>query len=177
MHVSAELLLLFARGALPLEMLAELEGEHVRDLCPECRSEWDAARAEAVPERRPFALPAAPHPPLAEPAAEDRFVSLADYDERRARLSVQRHELRKAREDLSHLLKLPPEDWPGRIAAGHSRFRSRAFAELLLAESRSREGSDPELAGRLAGLVPEVLHWMPATAEACVVSVLLPPNR
>lgn len=165
MHVSVDLLLDVARGALPLEMLAEVEADHVRDLCPECRSEWRAARAEAAPRREPFAPPAAPHPPLSEPAAEDRFVSLADYDERRARISVQRHELRKAREDLSNLLKLPPEDWRDRIASGQSRCRSRAFAELLLAEARSRASSEPELAGRLAALVPDVLHWMPQTTE------------
>ena len=165
MHVSVDLLLDVARGALPLETLAEVEADHVRDLCPECRSEWQAARAEAAPRREPFAPPAAPHPPLSEPAAEDRFVSLADYDERRARISVQRHELRKAREDLSNLLKLPPEEWADRIAFGLSRCRSRAFAELLLAESRSRAATEPELAARLASLVPEALHWMPPTAE------------
>jgi len=165
MHVSAEMLLLFARGELPIEMLAEIEADHVRELCSECRSEWDAAQAESVPVRPPAAQPAAPHPPLPEPAADDWLVSLADYDERRARLSVQRHELRKAREDLSNLLKLPPKEWRARITSGHSRYRSRAFAELLLAESRSRADSEPELAERLAALVPEVLHWMPPTAE------------
>lgn len=77
------------------------------------------------------------------------------------RLAAVREARRKARRDLRELLRVPPEERVEKIFSARSRYRSRAFAELLVEEARRRVKDDPRQARQLAGLVPEVLHWIP----------------
>ena len=165
MHVTVELLLMVARGELPPEALAEIAEEHVREVCPPCRREWEAA-SDPGEARRPGRVPHAPHPPLPDLAADDHAATLASQPECRRRLSAIRRERRRASRALDALLALPPEEWPARVAASLGAFHTRAFAELLLHESRERVRAEPALAGRLAELVPEVLRRLPTTAES-----------
>jgi tetratricopeptide (TPR) repeat protein len=76
-----------------------------------------------------------------------------------------RAERTRARADLQTLLRLAPQRRAGRVRSARSRFRSRAFAELLVDEVRRRCRLDPAEAVRLADLVPLVVLWIPGPAE------------
>lgn len=68
---------------------------------------------------------------------------------------------RKARRDLRVLLRVPPAERSDKIFSARSRYRSRAFAELLVEESRHRAKDDPRQARELAALIPEIARWIP----------------
>ncbi|HEX2253504.1 MAG TPA: hypothetical protein VHQ65_09575 [Thermoanaerobaculia bacterium] len=79
-------------------------------------------------------------------------------EEEAARLRTRR---RRAERELRHLLKFPAAERRQRVLAARTRYRSRAFAERLLEESRRRVRTDAREAAGLAELVPLVVLWTP----------------
>jgi hypothetical protein len=157
-HLSFDLYLMVLRGELPPAVLAEVAHRHLLDLCSECADNWELyQRGHGAPF--PIAAGEGVGDPRHRPAfgAAARRVEQAEQDSRQER--------RRARHDLKVLLASPPAGWPARVARAQRRFRSRGFAELLLAEARRRFASEPAVAARLAGLVPEVVHWIPGAGE------------
>ena len=177
-HLDFELYLLVLGGELPAAALVHAAHDHLIDRCPACRTEWAAAGGPngssprgGLPARDAGGGPPAPDrargPGISVPAPAPRchrsvFSAAARRLEAAAR-SV-RLARRAAHRDLAALRALPRRQWPQRLEAARSRFRSRAFAELLLAEARRRLVADAAEAAELARLVPRVLHRLPAPA-------------
>lgn len=67
---------------------------------------------------------------------------------------------RKARRDLRSLLEHPVETRRSTIENARTRYRSPAFVEILVEESRRLVRHDPRAAEGLAALVPVAIHWM-----------------
>ena len=177
-HLDFELYLLFLGGELPAAALGHAAHDHLLELCPACRTEWDAAGGTnggsprgGLPVGDADGGPPAPHRtrgfgssvPAPAPRGHRSVFSAAARRLEAAARTV-RLVQREARRDLAALRALPRRQWPQRLEAAHSRFRSRAFAELLLAEARRRLVADAAEAAALALLVPRVLHRLPAPA-------------
>jgi len=133
-HLTLSDYLRVLRGQTPVEELVRKARRHLREFGP------DGGHAERLP-------------------ADLRLLSLSDLEAAKLRLSRVRAAAREARKDLHRLLKLPRSQWRRRVADARTRFRSRAFAQLLLTESRRRQPEEPLVAADLAALVPEVLSW------------------
>lgn len=147
-HVTLEQWLLALRGDLPLAALLRRAHRHLLDGCRTCRGTWAREGGPAPP---PFG--AEPGPGDSEEAGH------ADVERAIRRQSILRRLHREAREDFEDLLRLPREEWPGKVDRARTRWRSRACAQRLLAECRDRVKAAPEIAADLAGLVPRVLGW------------------
>jgi len=176
-HLDFELYLLVLGGELPAATLVRAAHDHLLDRCPACRTEWAAAGGpngnphRVLPVGDRGAGPPAPHrasgrgSPVPAPAPRcHRSVFSAAARRLEAAARSVRLARRDARRDLAALRALPRRQWPQRLDAARSRFRSRAFAELLLAEARRRLVADAAEAAELARLVPRVLHRLPAPA-------------
>lgn len=164
MHLIFELYLLVLKGELPPTVLVKAAHEHLLELCPSCVDEWNTyrrAHSSCLPIMK------APANSLRDPEGQVRHRSISGSAVRstESTLAKVRQEQRKARQDLSSLLKLEPTEWADRVQRAQTRFRSRAFAELLLAESRRRVRNEPDLGHRLATLVHVVLHWIPQAED------------
>lgn len=165
MHISLELYLMVLRNELPASTLVRVAHDHLLELCDTCEVEWQAYRSTGSADERLLAASPPPAPALRElPAAPDHY-SVSALPPRKRRLSRIREERREARRDLRRLLAVPRSEREGKIERARKRFRSRAFAELLLEESRGRVGDEPREAESLASLVPRVLHWMAGEAR------------
>jgi len=156
-HVSPELLEMVLRGELPPRTLMTLVRYHLSDLCPECRLAF-----EALPGGEGSLLqtrPAAPGPCChGEPYSSAFERAAGQAAEQADRLQDERS---AAQRDLRELLDLSPEERRRRVARAHTRFRSRALAEMLLTASAGRVRSDAADAEDLAQMVHEVLLRVP----------------
>jgi len=142
-------------GEISWEQHLRRSHEHLLDLCPACRDEWDGQ-----PGRLAVEDPVTPvTPPQPPPADLDRLeVSQQQVEAERRLLARMRQARRRAKEDLRKLDLNPVEDWPGIVGRSRSRYRSRALAELLLEQAAERARTDPGTAAALAGLVPTILE-------------------
>lgn len=172
-HVELELLVAVLEGQLPPGALLRVILGHLEALCPECAAALRSLRsASLVAEERAGVGGLAcelDQPCLAVASAgeigerfdvdEDRYLAAFASAESAlhawARRADQEH--RTARRDLAALLRLPAGRRAERIRRARSRFRSRALAELLLAECRRLSRDEPEDALEVAELVPLVL--------------------
>lgn len=138
-----------------------LDPQGIRTACRPTRV-VGAGRTEA-PEVSSASVGPAFFPALPDP----RTVGTRDglEDAVRGWMRQVRAERARARADLRTLLRLAPQRRADRVRAARSRFRSRAFAELLVDEVRHRCRLDPAEAVRLADLVPLVVLWIPGAAE------------
>ena len=163
-HLSYDLLLHVLRGDLPAELVDRQTRLHAVELCDICEAEWRAYSARDQDRAAPAApvAPAAGVEPRPAVIPDDRDqVGLGDLPASEARLSRLREVARLARVDLSRLLRLPPRQWAQRVANARTRYRSRAFATLLIDEARQRLESAPDEAAALAALIPAVLDAKP----------------
>lgn len=169
-HVDVELLMLVLEGQLPPGTLLRMIVEHLKELCPECRSslaslqrgsnEGELLEGDGVAALTDHLVRSTGGDPRYVAAFAGAESSVAAWARRL------REEQRAARRDLSTLLELPPERRARRVANARTRFRSRSLAELLVAECRRQTPRDPERARQLAELVPLVLAVVPGAAGA-----------
>lgn len=174
MHLSPDLYALVLEARLSPRALIGAAHRHLLETCPSCRLEWESLGEDERWPKVASSSPAVPPPgiELETLPGDDRHLSVADYTRRRRLLGTIRSELRKARDDLHQLRKLPRERWPERVAGAKSRFRSRALADLLVAAARTSLEEDPREAAALAGLVPEVLLRLPLAEDQPWMPVL-----
>jgi hypothetical protein len=164
-HLRFEDYLAVLQGERSFSTIDRRAHQHLLDLCADCRGEWHRLETAAQVGEL-VAVPADPQlpVPLTLPT-DDRHVSLAAPDVVDRLLALSREAARFAREDLNRLLRLPVETWARRVAGARTRFRSRAFADLLIEESRRQVRTAPEKAAALAELVPIALSRLPAAAD------------
>lgn len=168
-HVDLEFLNRFLRGELPAEGALRMLLGHVAERCPECRVALDLLVEEvSTANSKPGGEPASAAPVcdiagLRAALPDPRYVGALDKLDAEAADWARRvrAEKKRARADLRLLRRLAPEERAERIRTARSRFRSRAFGELLLAEARRLCRSEPSEAASLAELVPLVLLWLP----------------
>lgn len=168
-HVDFDFLNRFVRGELAAEGALRMLLGHIAESCPECRvaldllvEEVSTVAGQPVAER-PSTMPVCDLAGLRAALPDPRYVGALDKLEAEASDWARRvrAEKKRARADLRLLRRLPPEERAGRIRTARSRFRSRAFAELLLAEVRRLCRTEPAEAANLAELVPLALLWLP----------------
>lgn len=158
-HVRAETYEMCRKHPAVGSFLARLIHDHRLALCPECRAEWQRlaglqgeflARIERL-EARPS--------PASAPPLDDLSGSPAAVKSQREKVAVLAAKLRTAKEALWAIKRTPPGERRRKVRHARCRFRSRAFAELLIEESRTQVRADPETAAELAALVPLALAW------------------
>lgn len=174
-HIDVELLMLALEGQLPPGTLLRVIIEHLKELCPECRASLESLRDEGPggePAEACGVVALRDH--LVDTAADPRYAAAFAAAESGIEAWARRlrEEQRAARRDLAALLELPPQRREGRIARARTRFRSRALAELLLAECRRQGRTEPETARQLAELVPAVLAVVPGAEGAAWAAAL-----
>lgn len=154
LHATVDLYRLILGGMLPPRTLARTLHRHLLESCPACAEEWKAARAMVNSEEG--------SPTGAELEAVEEAVPFSSgarrVDQAAQRIRAARH---VAQIDLWRLLKLPRERREERIVNARTRYRSRAFAELLIEHCRERVRSAPREAAELLELVPLTLLWTP----------------
>ena len=167
MHVTLDQYLLTLRGVLPWELLLQQAHRHLLDLCPECygewNGEWNGGSGFGVPADGSASAPALSTAPRLP--ADSRHVSLAHVQAAQRHLSRMRAVARRAREDLARLRRAPRERWPAMVRNARTRFRSRAFAHLLLETAQEVVRTAPREAAALAALVPVALAREPARRD------------
>lgn len=126
-HITRELLRAARRGELSYRHLAEIQRAHLETVCPHCRRESEAERAEET-------LASAYRDPV-------RRVSRAARIE--AELDAIREEARKAPLLLDALRELSPEQRLLRIRNVPERFANRVLCEELLDLARACLPADP----------------------------------
>ncbi|HEY2291224.1 MAG TPA: hypothetical protein VGM86_11035 [Thermoanaerobaculia bacterium] len=142
-HITRELLRAVARGDLSERGFAQIETQHLESLCPVCRREIQAWRAERTSEEGyEYALQALP-------AVLGRHAS-----------DLLRQS-RQAERDLEELLATPPAERLARVGRSRSRFRGPVLAERLIQESRRRTPADPGEGYDLADLARAVVQRSP----------------
>lgn len=164
-HLTLDLYKLVLRGHLSPRLLLEHGHRHLLEVCEPYRAELEVdpenldSEAPAGPS---FAAPPSAGPPPPDPTRRD---SLRSLDHRLERWERVRYERRRARENLHHLREHPHDRWVPLVEDAQTRFRTRAFAELLVLESREVLPRDPAEARHLAALVPVVLRWLPGAED------------
>jgi tetratricopeptide (TPR) repeat protein len=165
MHLKVDLYLDALRGELPITALKRQVHLHLLEVCERCHREFVAAGVGLSPH--------ASEPVPAGPRDLDPLhLRRADVEAAKERLSLLRAVAAEAREDLGRLLRLPPECWHDRVAGTRTRMQSRAFAELVLSESRARIRTGPRQAAVLAALVPVALRWASPETSAWLPALL-----
>jgi len=157
MHLTLESYLRALREGSPAEVLYRRVHTHLLETCEVCAAEWQGGDGAPV-----VALPAArlrDPDPAEYDVPEAWLVTQHQVDRQKARRSRRREAARLARVDLTRLLRLPTERWRERVTGARTRYRSRALAELMIAECRQRVRSHPRQAVLLAELVSAVLAW------------------
>lgn len=158
MHLTLEHYLLVLRGEIPAGLLDRAARLHLLEVCDECRKELgDGLAVSPGPEGEGCA----DHPVPALPE-DELSVGLREIEASQELKKLRRKAAREARTDLNRLLRLPMGRWRERVERARTRFRSRAFTEVAIEESRRRVRSAPEAAEILASLVPTVLSDLPA---------------
>ena len=163
-HVRGQHYVRTARGEQAPAVLAHLVHRHVLERCPVCRDEWQALSAERSRFRQvldgladvpgpgaPASASPAPVLPQHLPASEREVGEIA--------AALERHKAvrKRAVRELWLLRRRPPERWADTVARANTRYRSRAFAELLIETARETVRTRPLEAERLTALVPAVL--------------------
>jgi tetratricopeptide (TPR) repeat protein len=143
LHITRELLRAVARGELSERAFAQIETQHLESLCPVCRREIQAWRAERTSEAGyEYALQALPAV-LGRHAADLLRQS------------------RQAERELEELLATAPAERLARIGRSRSRFRGPVLAERLIQESRGRTPANPGEGYDLAELARAVVQRSP----------------
>lgn len=182
MHVTLDMYLLMLRGVLDPWQVLEAAHGHVLEHCQRCGVEWEELQGRAdlgtlrdVDPRSGAETPAPSSriPVLPELPESDDEVSVADYPAWKALEHRMRAQLWDATRDLKRLLRRRPEERRNLIENALTRYRSRAFTECLLAESRRRVRSDPGEAADLLSLLPTVIHWVPGAGHPPWADALL----
>jgi hypothetical protein len=168
-HLSLELLLLTIHRRLPAGRVADLLHRHLVEVCPDSAAAWEVERSRRGEDASPFAASSpASDDPLAPLPDDPNEIDLEAADAARRDVLAQVHEVyRRARGEVSLLRGLPRDERMERVVAAGSkvRFRTRALAELLLAESRRKAATEPDEAAGWAALAAEVGVRIPG-AEA-----------
>ncbi len=154
-HITLDHYYLALRGEVEPAALMREAHRHLLALCRSCRKEWSGSGQDLV---SPFTTSVDP-PTELEPEVGRWSTSTAEVERAEERLSELLEQARLAREDLNRLLRLSQGDWKRRVERARTRFRSRAFAQLVLRECQQRLDSEPSEAAALAELVPVALHW------------------
>lgn len=168
-HIDLDLALQVLQGELPPGALLRMLLEHLKELCPECRSTLEILQPTGEEGEASVLEPPEPPPLPAGREAELELRYAAAFG-KAGRDAVDlaegiRRERSRARRDLRDLRALPPCEREARIVGARSRFRSRALAELLVETSRELVRHDPAEAESLAELVPAVILWTPRALE------------
>jgi tetratricopeptide (TPR) repeat protein len=153
-HLTPDVYQMILDGTLPPRTLTRALHLHLLETCRVCAAEWKAARPLRVGAGRGDERLEA-----AEPSAAIAFSPSSrrlEDDARRVRSTR-----KQAQQDLRRLLALPVARREERIINARTRYRSRAFVELLIAHCRERVRSAPGEAARLLELVPTCLLWAP----------------
>lgn len=150
-HLDPEDYVATLRGELPVGWLHERSHQHLLQACSTCRDRWQSGRPEekGAAEAAFVLVPSLP--------ADPREVSLQDVEACRNLAAACRESARRARDDLSRLLQLPPQKWRRRVKRSQTRFRSADFALLLIEESRAKVRTSAGEAAVLAALVVPAL--------------------
>lgn len=169
-HVGFEHYLYLVRGTMnPGEMLQRIH-RHVLEGCETCRQGWeelfDSERSALgdLLSRHSGPIPFDPTPPaetpLLQPSPYDAAFTAAA---RKITTAATRLNVEKARfrQELDQLLAIPPAERVEAIRRAKKRFRSPAFAHLLLEEGRERVRRSPQESLELLSLVRPVLLWAP----------------
>ncbi len=167
-HIDLELLSLVVEGHLPPKTLLRAILAHLGEVCPECGETLALLRGDGHGDLLEAEADATTADAPAENALPDpRSVTSLRPAENGAAGWVQRvrEERRRARKDLAVLLALPAEQREERVVRARSRFRSRAFAELLLERCRREVHQNAVEAINLAELVPVVVLWTPGALD------------
>lgn len=136
-HLSRLLLKAVIRGELPVGLVTRIAMEHMLNLCPDCRREYElmkATLAARVKTPQPQVLSA---------------VLTTHVEDQRSRA-------RGAKRDFAELMKLPVEERAGRIARARHRFRDPHLIHLLLDTSQEAIAGSPYEALHLAELANAV---------------------
>jgi len=150
-------------GELPPALLHHQAHQHVLADCPGCRQSWAAAldhepgSGDVETHLGQVGARGAEWERLLDLPEDSRALSLAHVERAEGLEARVRQEERTARKDLWRLSRLPLEAWPDRVANARTRMRSRAFAHLLIEESRRRVKTAPREAAALAALVRPAL--------------------
>lgn len=146
----------------PFRLLHLRAHRHLVEVCETCGEEWPGApevlagqAAGSADEARLWERVADSMP------TDDQEVGEEHYEACRRWLSLSREAGRRAREDLKMLLRLRRSEWRGRIDRARTRFRSRAFGEVLVEAARVRVRDSPGAAAALAALVKPALARTP----------------
>lgn len=145
LHLDRKLLLGAYRGEIPLDFVHELGMAHLLELCPHCRQEVRAFRANADLERH---------------SAHVFHMAL------KRRLADLQRQHRKAEKELHALLALPPEERVPAIRRARRRFKGSHLVLLCLEESEKLFTKDPKAAEHLADVARAVIHCSPAASAA-----------
>jgi len=169
-HIGSEHYAYLLRGAmLPGEMLQRIH-RHVLDGCATCREGWEGLVSGQRRDLRdllagfdepiPFDPTPPPSTPLTKPSHyESAFSAQATNLAREAQRLA--GDQRRARRQLGELLALPPGKRERAIQRSQKRWRTPAFAHLLVEEARERVRRSPREARELLDLVHPVLLWIP----------------
>lgn len=146
----------------PFRLLHLRVHRHLVEVCETCQEEWPGA-LEVLSGRSSGPADASR---LWEWTADsvptdDGEVGEEHHEACRRWLSLSREAGRRAREDLKMLLRLPRSEWRGRVDRARTRFRSRAFGEVLVAEARARVRDSPGMTTALAAQVEPALARTP----------------
>jgi len=171
MHVGLDHYFLTLRRVLPRELLLQQAHRHLMHVCSTCRREWGGREGFASPTAGGEVAWTTADLLDRQPPAERDF-SLTLYDSELARQKRMRAIARRAREDVAQLRNQPVSDWPAIVRKAKTRFRSRAFALLVIEESRALVDTAPRQAAALAALVPLALERSPERKATPWVRVL-----
>ena len=141
-HVTPELLDAMIEQSLPPEVLSRLLWDHVRDLCPVCRTHLDQWLERHQARRVGFAGSA-----LAAATGAARANA---------------REATAAARDLEELLEAPEDERESRLEEDSSRFCSPLLVDLLIERVEERLHHDPGEAVRLARLAQAVAERVKA---------------
>lgn len=174
-HIGAEHYAYLLRGAMqPGEMLQRIH-RHVLDGCATCREGWEGLVSgqrrdlrellAAFDEPIPWSSAPPPPTPLAKPS---RYESAFSAQARNLAREAQRlaEDRRVASRQLAELLALPAGERVRAIEHSRTRWRSPAFAHLLVEEARERVRRSTREARELLDLVNVVLLWTPGAHRA-----------
>lgn len=151
--------------------LLRLIHRHVLAGCEECRREWrelvEGEHADlwemlvGEPGELPFDVPLSPAAARAErPAPYASAFTALDRKITAAETSLKRDRTR-ARKELAALLALPAAERLGALRRSRQRFRSPAFAHLLLDDARTRVRHSPHEALAVLDLVWPTVERIP----------------
>ncbi|MFP3939506.1 MAG: hypothetical protein ACLF0P_04310 [Thermoanaerobaculia bacterium] len=129
MHITAKLLAAVASGELPPHALYEIVKAHVVALCETCE--------EGIAEYEASLLLEGAERPETYGASIERVRRRVGTLSRKAR-----RELAQAEGWLKELRRLPPEERRGKVSRAHTKFRGRAFIELVLSEAEEATPRD-----------------------------------